>query len=81
MQALIAVLDQLEQEAVRVLDILEPSMPDHETVARLVVDLRDTRARLASARQQSRLLIDRSVEQLSSAQAVLDKLNRVEPAG
>lgn len=81
MQALIAVLDQLEQEAVRVLDMLEPSMPDHDAVARLVIDLRETRARLANARQQSRLVIDRSVEQMNSAQAVLDKVIGVEPSG
>ena len=73
-QALIAVLDQLEAEAERVLTSLAPTAPDHETIARLVVDLRATRARLLAAKESTRAIIDQSVVQVASAQMTLDKV-------
>lgn len=74
MNTLIAAIDQLEREAERVLAALDPAGPDHESVALLLVDLRETREQLRTARESTRSMIETSVEQMSSAQRVLDEV-------
>ena len=80
MNTLIVVLDQLEHEAERVLQTLEPGARDHETVRLLIVELRATRLRLSDAKESTRAVIDRSVDQMNAAQQLLDGLVGPEPS-
>ena len=74
MNTLIAAIDQLEREAERVLAMLDPVGPDHESVALLLAGLQETRYRLRVAKESTRTMIDSSVEQMTSAQGLLDRV-------
>jgi hypothetical protein len=64
----------LWRDAERVLDHLPPGSPDHETVARLVVHLSSTYARLTTAGDASMAELERSRATVQEARALLRRV-------
>jgi hypothetical protein len=68
------------REAERLLQDLPPVDPDHETVRRLVIELRTMYARLSESRDMPGDVITRSQAQIEDARALLRKVAPGEPA-
>jgi hypothetical protein len=68
------------REAERLLQDLPPVDPDHETVRRLVIELRTMYASLSEARDLTGDVISRSRAKIEDARALLRRVAPGEPA-
>ncbi len=67
----------LSREAERTLDRLPETSPDHETVARVILELQLTHDRLTDARYETKALIRRSREQIDASHETLLQVEAV----
>jgi len=73
-QVLVAETLSTWREAERLLETLPPSSPDHETVQRITLELRETYATLSEASEVSKALLDQSRKTVQDAEVLLARL-------
>lgn len=78
-QALVAETLSTWRDAERLLERLAPSSPDHETVQRMTLQLRDAYATLSEAPEVSAALFNDTRRVVEDATIILDRLNRRPP--
>jgi hypothetical protein len=78
-QALVAETLSTWREAERLLETLPPSSPDHETIQRITLELRETYATLSDASEVSMALLEESRRTVQDAAVLLARLNRRPP--
>ena len=69
----------LWQEAERELDALPPLSPDHELVALIVADMRETYTRLTTAREWSATEVQSGRQHIESSRALLEAIHGRRP--
>jgi len=78
-QALVAETLSTWRDAERLLETLPLSSPDHETVQRITLQLRETYATLSEASDTSKALLEQSRKTVQDAAVLLARLNRRPP--